>query len=47
MSTELLETCRGFRSTYYRRNCVSSWLPIRIRKTFTSLVTNKLGTPSL
>jgi len=21
MSTELLETCRGFKCTYYRRNC--------------------------
>jgi len=30
MSTELLETCRGFKCTCYRRNCVSSWLPTRI-----------------
>jgi len=29
MSTELLETCRGFKQTYYRRNCASSWSPIR------------------
>jgi len=25
MSTELLETGRGFKWTYYRRNCASSW----------------------
>jgi len=30
MSTELLETCREFKWTYYRRNCASSWLPTRI-----------------
>ena len=29
MSTELLETCRGFIQTYYRRNCASSWSPTR------------------
>jgi len=31
MSTELLETCRGFKSTYYRRNCASSWSLTRIK----------------
>jgi len=30
MSTELLETCRGFNWTYYRRNCASSWSLTRI-----------------
>jgi len=30
MSTWLLETCRGFKYTYHRRNCASSWLPTRI-----------------
>jgi len=30
MSTVLLETCTGFKQTYYRRNCASSWLPTRI-----------------
>jgi len=30
MSAELLETCRGFESTYYRRKCASSWLLTRI-----------------
>jgi len=26
----LLETCRGFKKTYCRRNCASSWSPTRI-----------------
>jgi len=30
MSTKLLETCRGFKYTYYRRNCPSSWSLTRI-----------------
>jgi hypothetical protein len=30
MSTQLLETCRGFKWTYHRRNCASSWSPTRI-----------------
>jgi hypothetical protein len=30
MSTGLLETCRGFKLTYYVRKCASSWLPTRI-----------------
>jgi len=30
MSTELLEICRGFKWTYYRRNCASSWSLTRI-----------------
>jgi len=30
ISTQLLETCRGFEWTYHRRNCASSWLPTRI-----------------
>jgi len=30
MSTQLLKTCRGFKETYHRRNCASSWLPTRI-----------------
>jgi len=30
MSTGLLETCTGFKSTYYRRNCTSSWSLTRI-----------------
>jgi len=35
MSTGLLETCRGFKKTYHRRNCVSRWLPTRIIQTCT------------
>jgi len=30
MSTQLLETCRGFKLTYHRRNSASSWLSTRI-----------------
>jgi len=30
MGTKLLETCPGFKWTYYRGNCASSWLPTRI-----------------
>jgi len=30
MSTQLLETCRGFKLTYHRRNSASGWLPTRI-----------------
>jgi len=30
MSTKLLETCRGFKETYYRRNCASSCSHTRI-----------------
>jgi len=29
-STDLLETCTGFKQTHYRRNCASSWSPTRI-----------------
>jgi len=32
-STGLLETCRGFKYTYHRRNCASGWLPTRISQT--------------
>jgi hypothetical protein len=32
MCTEFLETCRGFKQTYHRRNCASSCLPTRIRR---------------
>jgi hypothetical protein len=31
MSTELLKTCRGFKQTYYRRNCASSWAVLILR----------------
>jgi len=30
MSTKLLETCREFKQTYYRRNCASSWSRTKI-----------------
>jgi len=30
LSTGLLETCTGFKQTYYRRNCASTWSPTRI-----------------
>jgi hypothetical protein len=32
MSTVLLETCRGFKQTYHRTNCASSWSPNRIMR---------------
>jgi hypothetical protein len=35
VSTNLLETCRGFKQTYCRRNYASSWLPTRIIRRYT------------
>jgi hypothetical protein len=28
----LLETCRGFKQTYHRRNCALSWFPTGINR---------------